>query len=83
MGVLRSPTASDFDPVSEGTRYRLVAAISLAVWDGVCRESTLDDGQRDEQQARQRTAHNSASHLLMHQLENLSPVHLACHPSEM
>jgi hypothetical protein len=54
MGVQRSPTASDFDPVSEGTRYRLVPAISLAVWDGVCRESTLDDGQRDEQQARLR-----------------------------
>lgn len=52
--VRRSPTASDFDPVSEGTRYRLAAAISLAVWDGVCRESTHDDGERDEQQARLR-----------------------------
>lgn len=53
-GVLRSPSTSDFDPVIEGTRYHLVPAISLAVWDGVCRESTLDDGQRDEQQARRR-----------------------------
>lgn len=54
MGARRSPTTSDFDPVSEGTRYRLAAAISRAVWDGVCRESTHDDGQRDEQQARLR-----------------------------
>lgn len=54
MEARRSPTTSDFDPVSEGTRYRLAAAISLAVWDGVCRESTHDDGQRDEQQARLR-----------------------------
>jgi hypothetical protein len=54
MGVLRSPSISEFDPVSEGTRYRLVAAISLAVWDGVCQESTLDDGQCDEEQARLR-----------------------------
>ena len=53
MAVRRSSTTSDFDPVSEGTRYHLVAAISLAVWDGVCREST-HDGQRDEQQARLR-----------------------------
>lgn len=54
MGVRLSPTTTEFDPVSEGTRYRLVAAISLAVWDGVCRESTHDDGERDEQQARLR-----------------------------
>jgi hypothetical protein len=54
MGVLRPPTESDFDPVLEGTRYRLVAAISLAVWDGVCREATHDDGRCDEQQARRR-----------------------------
>ena len=54
MGVRQSPSTADFDPVSEGTRYHLAAAISLAVWDGVCRESTLDDGQRDEQQARER-----------------------------
>jgi len=53
MGVRRS-LVTEFDPVREGTRYRLVPAISLAVWDGVCRESTHDDGQRDEQQARQR-----------------------------
>ncbi|HEX3759155.1 MAG TPA: hypothetical protein VHW23_10630 [Kofleriaceae bacterium] len=50
----QSPSATEFDPVHEGTRYRLVAAISLAVWDGVCRESTHDDGQRDEQEARRR-----------------------------
>ena len=54
MVVRQSPSTTDFDPVSEGTRYHLVAAISLAVWDGVCRESTLDDGLRDEQQARRR-----------------------------
>ena len=54
MGVRQPPTASDFDPDSEGTRYRLAAAISLAVWDGVCRESTHGDGKRDEQQARLR-----------------------------
>lgn len=53
MGVLRS-TVSDFDPVIEGTRYRLVAAVSRAVWDGVCRESTHQDGQCDEQQAQRR-----------------------------
>lgn len=52
-GVRCSPT-SEFDPIREGTRYRLVAAISLAVWDGVCRESTQVDGRRDEQRARQR-----------------------------
>jgi hypothetical protein len=54
MGVRQSPSATDFDPVREGTRYRLVAAISLAVWDGVCRESTHDDGWRDEQEAQRR-----------------------------
>jgi hypothetical protein len=54
MGLRRSPSTSEFDPVTEGTRYHLVPAISLAVWDGVCQESTLDDGQRDEQQARLR-----------------------------
>jgi hypothetical protein len=54
MGVRRSPVVSDFDPITEGTRYRLIAAVSLAVWDGVCRETTHSDGHRDEQQARQR-----------------------------
>ena len=54
MGVRQSPSATDFDPVREGTRYRLVAAISLAVWDGVCRESTHVDGRCDEQRARRR-----------------------------
>lgn len=54
MGVRCSPTTSEFDPILEGTRYRLVAAISLAVWDGVCRESTHVDGRRDEQRARRR-----------------------------
>ena len=60
IGARRSP-ASDFDPIREGTRYRLAAAISLAVWDGVCRESTHDDGQRDEQQARRRFHQVAAS----------------------
>jgi hypothetical protein len=53
MGVLRS-SISDFDPVIEGTRYRLVAAVLRAVWDGVRRESTHHDGRCDEQQAQQR-----------------------------
>jgi hypothetical protein len=53
MGVRCSPP-SEFDPIREGTRYRLVAAISLAVWDGVCREATQVDGRRDEQRARRR-----------------------------
>jgi hypothetical protein len=53
MGVPRS-SVSDFDPVIEGTRYRLVAAVSRAVWDGVRLESTHDDGHCDEQQAQRR-----------------------------
>jgi hypothetical protein len=46
--------SDDFDPVVEGNRYRLAAAVSLAIWEHVCCEATDGNVQRDEHLARQR-----------------------------
>jgi hypothetical protein len=42
---------SAFDPVAEGSRYRLEAAVAVAIWERVCREATGPDGFVDDEQA--------------------------------
>lgn len=49
-----------FDPVVEGSRYRLAATVSTAIWERIVRESNGSGGQRDEELARQRFHHVAA-----------------------
>ncbi len=43
----------DFDPVTEGERYRLSSEVSLAIWERVSGEAMDGTGQHSEQQAQQ------------------------------
>lgn len=43
-----------FDPVSEGSRYGLLAEVAQAIWEGVRRDATYGSGRCDEHRARQR-----------------------------
>src|SRR5688500_2955062 len=44
----------EFDPITEGARYRLSRQLSLALWERVCAEATDGAGRRDTRQAVQR-----------------------------
>lgn len=46
--------SNDFDPVAEGSRYRLAPAVSLEIWTRVCAELTDRNSGRNEEQARRR-----------------------------
>jgi hypothetical protein len=52
--IERERGRSGFDPVAEGSRYRLDRELSLAIWTRACAEIHDSAGRHDVEQARRR-----------------------------
>jgi hypothetical protein len=52
--IERERERAEFDPIAEGSRYRLDRELSLAIWTRVCAEIQESAGRHDAEQARRR-----------------------------